>query len=367
MYSLGDDDILTVKHFGHPLDSIGPVAGGPCPFHQETAARLGRMVRALKSAKGDPYRAATVATNWGDEKLAGEFRKALAAGTGAAGGFAVPIEQSRDVIEMLRPASVVRRMEARTAPMGSDTLQVSKVGTGATASYIGENAKVPIQSPTFGQITLSRKKLAALVAISGSLVRSSTADAIVGNDLVAAIAQAENFAFINGDGTEFTPKGLRRWAKPANVVAATAGETLDGVVSDLTRLIQLLEDASVPMLSPGFLLNPTVARFLRALRGTDTPLVFGTEMGRGVLFGIPYAVTTQVLASEVMLVDFADVLVGEGGLFLDASDKAAYLDGATLVAAYSADQVIVRAISVHDLALRRDASVAVLTGVTWAL
>ena len=70
--------------------------------------------------------------------------------------------------------------------------------------------------------------------------------------------------------------------------------------------------------------------------------------------------------SEVYLVDFAQVIIGESqGLLVDSSQEAAYHDGSNVQAAFSLDQTVVRAIAEHDLGLRHDKAVAMLTGVTW--
>ena len=71
--------------------------------------------------------------------------------------------------------------------------------------------------------------------------------------------------------------------------------------------------------------------------------------------------------SEIYLVDFSQVLIGESqGLLVDSSQEAAYHDGSSVQAAFSLDQTVVRAIAEHDLGMRHDKGVTMLTGVTWA-
>jgi HK97 family phage major capsid protein len=48
---------------------------------------------------------------------------------------------------------------------------VPKITGGSTAGYVGENANITKTQPTTGQITLTFKKLAALVPISNDLLR----------------------------------------------------------------------------------------------------------------------------------------------------------------------------------------------------
>ena len=53
-------------------------------------------------------------------------------------------------------------------------------------------------------------------------------------------------------------------------------------------------------------------------------------------------------------------------LLVDSSTEAAYYDGANVQAAFSLDQMVIRAIIEHDLVMRHDFSSSVLTGMTWA-
>jgi hypothetical protein len=52
---------------------------------------------------------------------------------------------------------------------------------------------------------------------------------------------------------------------------------------------------------------------------------------------------------------------------IDASDIAAYEEGGTVKAAYSRDETVIRAISEHDLVVRRAEAVAIATGVRWGV
>jgi hypothetical protein len=67
-----------------------------------------------------------------------------------------------------------------------------------------------------------------------------------------------------------------------------------------------------------------------------------------------------------MLCDFADVLLGESNaLEVMASDVAAYYDGANVQAAFSLDQTVLRLIAHHDIAVRHEESLALMTAVKW--
>lgn len=337
----------------------------------EKGAQFARIVRALAAEKGNPRNAAQFASEqFGDEKVA----KALAAGVGSAGGFIVPEEFSTDIIELLRPASVVRSLNPTVVPMPRGNLTMPKLAGGSSASYVGENQNIGKTEPTFGQLVLTARKLAALVPISNDLIRYSSpqADIVVRDDLIAAMAQRSDLACIRGDGTGNSPRGLRYWAPGANVITANSTVNLANVTADLGKMVLALKNANVRMLRPGWIFTPRTEQYLMTVRDGNGNYAYRQEMLAGNLWGMPFRTTTQIPdnlstnQSEVYLADFADAVIGDAmTIMLDVSSEAAYHDGTGVVASFSLDQTVIRAIAQHDFGMRHDASVAVLTGVTW--
>ena len=353
------------------------------PPVREKGLALARCIRATAASKmrgAGVDGAISILKMWGDEDLAEKWsearQKALAAGDATAGGFLVPTQFSQEVIEFLRAQSVVRRLNARTIPVPTGTLKVPKLTNGATAYYVGENTNATKSEPTTGQLTLSFKKLITLVPMSNDLLRyaSPGADAMVRDDVVNAMRVREDSAFIRDTGTDSTPKGLRYWAHPDNVIEADGTASVQNTFTDLGSLILQLLNANMPMIAPGWIWAPRTEMYLRTLLNTNGIPVFATEMASGRFMGYPFAATTSVpvnvgtgsTKSEIYLVDFAQALIGESmNLVVDASQEAAYHDGSSVIAAYSQDQTVVRAIAEHDFGMRHDKAVAVLTQVAW--
>lgn len=345
----------------------------------EKGLRAARMVRALAAVKGIPMLAAQYAEQqWGDGQLFANQNT----GTGAAGGFLVPEDVSGEIIELLRPASVVMSLSPVVIPMSSGNFTMNRVASGAQASYIGEQQDAPATGVQFGQVKLSAKKLAALIPVSNDLLRmaSQQADRVVRDDMIAAIAQRTDLAFLRGTGSEFSPRGLRSQLlgtalAASNILAANATVNLANVTTDLGRMVLALANLDVPMLRPGYVLAPRTERFLMDLRDGNGNFAFREEMQAGRLNGYPYRRTTQVPInlgggtneSEIYFADFAQVVVGEHmGLEVATSTEAAYVDAqGTMRAAFSRDETIMRGIVQHDIGLRHLAAVCVLTGVTW--
>ena len=307
-----------------------------------------------------------------------ELGRALSASVATAGGYAVPQGWAGEVIAVLRARVAVRRLNPVVVPMGHGNLTYPRIDVGSTVSYIGENAAVVQVQPAFGNVNLIARKLAALVPISNTLMRSANpaADKIVSEDLTGAAAVVEDAAFIRGNGTEFVPRGLRSWALPANVFMAS-GTDYTHIEADLSDMEGALIVAGVPMLRPGWVMSTRTEQYLKNLRdGGHRIFPEMTEAGGGKLRGLPYVATTSMPTNlttttggsqtEIILADFGEVVIGEYPLLIDAATAASYKDsGGNAVQAFSVDQTVIRLIVQSDLVLKHAAAVAVLQGITY--
>ena len=350
----------------------------PPEKQKATGTSAARAIMALAASKGDPGRAAAFAqAKWGeDDPTARALTKALSSADATAGGFLLQDEIAADIIELLRPASVVLAMNPLQVPLDGGTLRMPKHTTGSTGSWIGENSNATATQPVFGQVVLSAKKYASLVPISNDLIRRAAAatETVVRDDLVGDIAAATDLAYIRGDGTLSQPKGMRNQAVAANVLTMTGTDILADMTTDLGIMLQTLLDADVRMIRPGWIMEPRTWMRLFTVQNGNGFHAFKPEMESGRLFGIPFRITSQIPRNlgggadetELYLADFADVIVGQATqIMLDVSDTAAYHDGANVVAAFSQDQTVIRAIVEVDLGVRHAESVVVLTALTW--
>lgn len=362
---------------------FGAPAPTKTPTPQERGILFARYVRALAGGRNDKERAVRVAKAWGYDDVADALQKsiekAMSAGDPTAGGFLVPTEFSQDVIELLRASAVVRSLNPVMMPMTSGSVKVPRITSGTTASYVGENANITKTGVGTGQLTLTFKKLAALVPISNDLLRYSapSADGIVRDDAIRALSAREDLAFISGDGTSGTPKGLLNWVAAGNKFDANSTVNLANVTADLGKAMQKIMDANITLViqqgatggvdvRPGWIFSPQQWKYLTTVLTGTSQYAFRDEMLRGTLWGFPYRVTTQCDNSRVYFGAFAHAVIGESlGLIVDASAEAAYHDGSNVIAAFSQDQTVIRVIAEHDFALRHDAAFAVIESVTW--
>ncbi|WP_426345177.1 phage major capsid protein [Alcaligenes sp. HNGD-HTN06] len=345
-------------------------------------AGMAKMVLALAAAQGNHREAAQIAMERGYGEHIAASLNTLTAG---AGGVLVPTNLSSEVIELLRPKSVVRRLGARSLPLNNGNITLPRLKGGAVVGYIGSDSDIPVTNQEFDDLKLSGKKLTALVPISNDLLATSSSstnvDAIVVGDLTAAIAAREDKAFIRDDGQASNPKGLRYWAPAANVYPASQAEpTIAQVSLELNKLVLVLEAADANMSAAGWIMAPRTKRFLQAMRDGNGNKVY-PELDAGMLMGYPVGLTTQVpvnLAvgsgpeaptngSEIYFADFGDCFIGEEEqLIIDYSKEATYKDSSgNVVSAFQRDQTLVRVIAKHDFGPRHAESVAVLTQVQW--
>ncbi len=338
-------------------------------------AKMARMVRALAAARGDAQLASQLAVERG---FGEDVAMSLNTLTSSAGGILVPTNLSSEVIELLRPKSVVRKLGARTMPLLNGNLTIPRLKGGAVVGYIGADSDMPATEQQFDDLQLTAKKLAALVPIANDLIKyagvNPNVDQLVVADLTSAIGAREDKAFIRDDGTANTPKGLRFWALAGNVIPASDGSTLQKVETDLSKAILALEGADANMLQPGWIMAPRVFRYLEALQNANGTKVY-PELANNMLKGYPVGKTTQVPVnlgagmneSEIYFADFGDVFIGEEEtLEIDYSKEATYKDSeGNLVSAFQRDQTLIRVIAKNDFGPRHVESIAVLTGVTW--
>ena len=316
-----------------------------------------------------------------DPQVARNFEAALAQGSSGLGGFLVPEQQSRDLIEYLRNVSVVRAA-VRSLPF-KGTMTIPSIEQGTTAQYLGELVDDLAQDLTFGQRRLTEHKLRALVAISNDLIRNSSpeADMIVRDDLANALGEAENAAFLRGNGLGANPKGLRYWAESANVRDGT-GSTAAAIEADLIAMASRFVLGMKGRQSAPRWIMPSRSYYtlfgLRHLVGSDpTNLIFPEiRNAEPRVLGWPVDVTDAIptnlapgTVGEIYLYDSATIILGDSmTVAIAMSDTAAYKDAAgTMQSAFSLDASVLRAISIHDLVARHPGGIHVLTGsnVVW--
>ncbi len=165
------------------------------------------------------------------------IRNAMSTTTGAEGGFTVPVEVAKMVIDALKTFGGIREIaDVITSDSGTTWQFPASDGTAEEGEIVGENAPATQGEITFLQVPLnvfmfSSKKL----ALPWQLIQDSAVDVVsfVTNRLAQRIGRIQNRVFTTGTGTG-QPFGLMTRA-PLGKTGAT-GQTLTVLYDDLVDL-----------------------------------------------------------------------------------------------------------------------------------
>lgn len=144
----------------------------------------------------------------------GEVRNALSVGEDTEGGFTVPDEFEKKLVEALEENNIFRGM-ATVIRTSSGTRKIPIAEDTGEASWIDEGEESPESDTTFGQTMLSAYKLGTMIKISNELLNDSAFDlaTYIARRFGVRMGNAEERAFITGDGV----------GKPLGLLAETGG------------------------------------------------------------------------------------------------------------------------------------------------
>jgi len=292
------------------------------------------------------------------------------------GGSAVPIMYSPEIIELLRPVAVMRGLGVRSLPLVNGNMTIPALTGGAVANYEGEGAPVFPVDPTTGKVRLISKKMRVFLALTQELISRTDRriEEMVRDDALRAMANREDLAFIRGDGTEDTPRGMRYLVHPDNVIPAGAGD-LAGVIATLKNLFLALAYGDVDMTSAAWVMNPRTWMFLWSLLDNNGNPVYQAELMTGKLWTLPYRWTNQIPRnlgvggdeSELYLANMADLIVAdEDRLSVEESMEATFVDAeGNVTSAFQSDMKLFKGRQLHDFAARHRKAIAVSPDVDW--
>lgn len=343
-------------------------------------AHLLRIFAAADQMRTTPE---AIAKAWGEDNLAEQLsaarQKALAAGLASSGGTLVPEAFASDVIEYLRTETAMRKAGVRQINMPNGNLRLGRQSAAATAYWGSENKIITASQPSTDEVNLQARKLTAVVPISNDLIRQAgiDADQFVRDDLNAIMPLAEDQAYIRGDGTAGSPKGVRYSLASANVFGRTqagSSSTVVEIQNDLMKAIRKLEENNVKVKSGFWLMNATTKNGLMGIRDTVANLVFAPEMRTGFLMGFPFYVTNQIPNNlgggdegEVYFCEASELIIGDHqALTVEMFPNGAYVDSSgTMQSGISTDQSVLRALLQSDFTLRHNVGASVITTVDW--
>ena len=163
---------------------------------------------------------------------------ALQVGTDTEGGYLVPDEYERTLVQALQEENKLRSL-CKVIHTSSGDRKIPLVASHGTASWVDEEGQIPESDDSFGQISLGAHKVASIIKVSEELLKDSVFDveSYIATEFARRVGDAEEAAFINGDGAGkpigllHSTNGAAAGVTAASATAFTADELIDLVYS----------------------------------------------------------------------------------------------------------------------------------------
>lgn len=134
----------------------------------------------------------------------------MAEGSGSTGGYTVPDEFEKTLIQKLRETNIIRQI-AHVIKTNSGQTEIPVAGGDISANWTNEAASITEVTETFKQVTLNAYKLAARLKISNELLNDSAFDlaSYVSSEFAQAFGAKEEQGFcVGAGGTSNQPTGI---------------------------------------------------------------------------------------------------------------------------------------------------------------
>ena len=234
----------------------------------------------------------------------------LQEGVDADGGYLVPEEYDRRLIDTLSEENIMRRLATIITTSGEHKINIA--ATKPAASWIEEGGALTFGDATFSQILLDAHKLHVAIKVTEELLYDNAfnLEGYILDQFGKALANAEEDAFLNGDGT----------GKPLGLFAATGGGTVAGTLTaaiksdDMLDLVYALKRPYRKTAS--FIMNDKTLASLRKLKDNIGAYIWQPSYQAGEPDRVlGYAVHTSAYAPEdaIAFGDYKYYNIGDRG------------------------------------------------------
>ena len=222
-----------------------------------------------------------------------DVRNDLHVGTDTEGGYLVPDEFERKLIEALEEENIFRQM-ATVIKTSSGDRKIPIVTSKGDAVWMDEEEQYTLSDDTFGQASLSAYKLGTAIKISEELLNDSVFDlpSYIAREFARRIGAKEEEAFFIGNGTG-KPTGIFNATGGASDGATTAGAsiTFDDVMELFYSLRSPYRKKAV------WVLNDSTVKALRKLKDGNGNYIWQPSVSAGVpdtILNHPYKTSSYV-------------------------------------------------------------------------
>ncbi|RVU55822.1 phage major capsid protein [Anaerosphaera multitolerans] len=241
----------------------------------------------------------------------------LQEGVDADGGYLVPEEYDSRLIDGLEEENIIRKLGHRITTSGERKINIA--ATKPAAAWIDEGEALTFSDATFSQINLDAHKLHVAVKVTEELLYDNAfqLENYIIKEFYKALANAEEDAFINGDGT----------GKPLGILAASGGAEVGVTTASATAItadevINLVYSLKRPYRKNAvFILNDQTIAALRKLKDGNGAYMWQAALVAGEpdkLLGYPvytsaYMPTIEAGAKTIIFGDLSYYNIGDRG------------------------------------------------------
>lgn len=234
---------------------------------------------------------------------------ALKTGSDPDGGYLVPDEFEKQLIQKLQEANIMRSI-SHVIQTNNGEHKIPVVASEGTAAWLDEEAAYTESNTQFSQVSLSAHKLGTLIKVSEELLNDSAFDLMsyLAGEFGRRLGNAEEKAFLTGTGTN-QPTGILN-----DTNGASAGSTAAKAdVLTFDDLIDLFYSLKSPYRqSAVFLMNDDTVKAIRKLKDKNDQYIWQPStqasqpdriLNRPV-YTSPYMPTLAASAKPILFGDF---------------------------------------------------------------
>lgn len=234
------------------------------PLTGKPGAKMGKDEKEKSGRASDEYKGSF----WNAMRVKAPMPSVLNAlqeGTDSEGGYLVPDEFERTLVEALEEENVFRTL-AHVIRTSSGDRKIPVVASKGSASWVDEEGAYQESDDAFSQVSIGAYKLGTMIKVSEELLADSVFDleAYISKEFARRIGAREEESFFNGDG-----KG-----KPLGILAAAGGAEVGVTAASATAItadevIDLFYSLKAPYRKNAvWLLNDATVKQIRKLKDT---------------------------------------------------------------------------------------------------
>ena len=203
---------------------------------------------------------------------------ALEVGEDSEGGYLVPDEFERTLIEALEEENIFRTL-AKIITTSSGDRKIPVVATKGTAAWVDEEGEITESDDAFAQVSIGAYKLATMIKVSEELLNDSVfnLESYIAKEFARRIGTKEEEAFFIGDGS----------GKPTGIFHATNGGQLGVTAASATAItVDELMDLFYSLKSPYrkkavFVMNDSTVKAIRKLKDGNGQYIWQPSITAG--------------------------------------------------------------------------------------